>query len=693
METVSTMQRAIACYQSKDLAGAADACNAVLAQAPHHADARHVLGLIEFAKGNTATAIEHLRLAVAANPAAADFHVNLGQVFERAKRYDEALEAYRNAAQVEPARAAAHFRLGRLLGVLRRWPEAIPHLKTAARLDPRNARGWFSLGLSQYHSGDPAAAEASYRACLSIEPDDYPATLNLGAMLLQQGKVEAAVESLERARSLRPDQTEPLTNLGAAHLREGRIDAAVAILSQALTLPGGVDAVAGNLAGALTDQARHGDAMDILRRAIANDPSPADAAWHNYLFSMHYAPDYDPAFGAAEHKRWGTLVAGMVRRDPRPFAGPRDPEKKLTVGFVSPDFCAHPVATFLGPLFDGIDRSRFGIVALAQQTVRDETTARLQARTERWIEIQNMSDQAALDAARAVPVDILIDLAGHTSGNRLGIFARRAAPVQVTYLGYPATTGLGEIDYRLTDAWADPVGIAEAHYAERLYRLPQGFLCYRPPASAPAVVASPAAAKGFVTFGSFNNLAKLTDRTIADWATVLSRVPESRLVLKSRPLGDDGTRERIAARFAAHGIGAERLNLLGRLASAESHLAAYGQIDIALDTYPYNGTTTTCEALWMGVPVLTIAGRGHVSRVGVSLLRAIGMDELIAGTPSAYIERAVTLALDRARLAALRAALRPAMQQAPLMDAAAFCRKFETALRDMWRRWCAMPPA
>ncbi|MGE4013157.1 MAG: tetratricopeptide repeat protein, partial [Alphaproteobacteria bacterium] len=578
------MQRAIACYQSKDLAGAAEACNAVLALAPHHADARHVLGLVEFARGNTETAIEQLLLAVTANPTAADFHFNLGQVFERAKRYDEALAAYRRACEVEPARPTAHFRLGRLLGVLRQWREAIAPLMAAARLDPRNARIWFSLGLSQYHAGDPAAAEASYRTCLSVEPDDYPATLNLGVMLLQQGKVEAAIEMLERARALRPDQTEPLVNLGAAHLRAGRIDAAVKVLTLALPLPNGLDAVAGNLAGALTDQARHREAMELLHQAIANDPPPAEATWHNYLFSMHYAPDFDPALAAAEHKRWGAKVAAIVRRDARPFANTRDPEKRLVLGFVSPDFYTHPVATFIGPLFDGLDRNRFGIVGFAQQTVRDETTDRLMARADRWIEIQHLADQAAINAARALPVDVLIDLAGHTSGNRLGIFARRAAPVQATYLGYPGTTGLVEIDYRLTDAWADPVGVSEAYYSERLYRLPQGFLCYRPPAATPAVAPTPAASKGYVTFGSFNNLPKLTDRTIADWSNILRRVPGSRLVLKTRPLGDDGTRARIAARFAAQGIDAERLTLLGRLPSADSHLAAYGQIDIALDT-------------------------------------------------------------------------------------------------------------
>ncbi len=300
----------------------------------------------------------------------------------------------------------------------------------------------------------------------------------------------------------------------------------------------------------------------------------------------------------------------------------------------------------------------------------------------RWRAIHGWRDHEVAERVRRDGIDILVDLAGHTANNRLGVFAQRAAPVQISYLGYPDTTGLPTIDYRLTDAVADPDG-ADAGYAERLYRLPDGFLCYEPPADAPAVTARPGALRGTITFASFNNLAKVNDAVVDAWARILAGVPGSRLLLKNRALGDAGVRERCAGMFAARGIGPERLEMTGWTADQHSHLALYGEVDIALDTFPYNGTTTSCEALWMGVPVVTLAGDHHVGRVGRSLLGRIGLEALCAADPADYVDLAIRLAARPDKLDALRANLRPLMR-VRLCDALAFTRTLEAAYRAIY---------
>ena len=289
---------------------------------------------------------------------------------------------------------------------------------------------------------------------------------------------------------------------------------------------------------------------------------------------------------------------------------------------------------------------------------------------------------------QAAGVDILVDLAGHTAGNRMPLFSLRPAPVQVTYLGYPNTTGLSTMDYRITDAWADPPGQTEALHTEKLIRLDHGFLCYTPPEAAPEVDPSPHRKTGAVTFGSFNNMAKFNAGVASLWASVLKAVPGSRLIMKFKTLSDPEVRQTVIDAFAANGVSSDRLSLHGFLPSFADHFALYNRIDIGLDTTPYNGTTTTCEALWMGVPVLALAGRTHVARVGVSILTGLGLSELVAQSREDYVQMAAALARDCRRLDALRKGLRPRMQASPLMDGPGFARRVESAYRAMWRRWC-----
>jgi predicted O-linked N-acetylglucosamine transferase (SPINDLY family) len=366
-----------------------------------------------------------------------------------------------------------------------------------------------------------------------------------------------------------------------------------------------------------------------------------------------------------------------------------DPERRLRVGYVSPDFREHSVSAFLDPVIAGHDRRWFEVFCYAEVVRPDDTTARFRGLSDGWCSTLGMTDGAVAGRIRDDGIDILVDLAGHTAGNRLRVFAERPAPVQVTWLGYPNTTGLSAMDYRLSDAVADPAGEADALHSETLVRLANGFLCFAPPADAPEVGETPALATGQVTFGSFNNLAKVTPDVVEAWADILNRIPNSRLVLKSRPLADEKTRERYLEMFGAHGVDPGRVELCSWIASKSGHLGAYERLDIGLDPFPYNGTTTTCEALWMGVPVVTLGGDRHAGRVGASILARVGLAGLVAETKADYVEQAVALAGDLDRLSALRGGLRSRMEKSPLCDAGGFARDIEAAYREMWRRVCA----
>jgi predicted O-linked N-acetylglucosamine transferase (SPINDLY family) len=347
------------------------------------------------------------------------------------------------------------------------------------------------------------------------------------------------------------------------------------------------------------------------------------------------------------------------------------------------------VTYFLEPIIAHRDRGAFQMFAYSNNERSDEVTERLRAMCDGWRDIRALDDDQAAALIRQDRIDILIDLAGHTMGNRLGVFGRKPAPVQMTYLGYANTTGVRAIDYRITDSLSDPPGMTDAHYTEKLIRVSPPFLCYRPPDEASAVADPPMLTNGFVRFGSFNNASKIREETIALWSRVLAGVPNSRLVLKARALGDAGARRRIFSGFAAHGIDTARVELIEAGQSLVDHLDAYSTMDVALDTFPYNGTTTTCEAMWMGVPVVSRAGQTHVSRVGLSLLTSVGHAELATETDDAFVTTVVDLASNPHPLTDLRRVLREQVRTSPLCQAAGFRRRFELALREAWRIYCA----
>jgi predicted O-linked N-acetylglucosamine transferase (SPINDLY family) len=395
---------------------------------------------------------------------------------------------------------------------------------------------------------------------------------------------------------------------------------------------------------------------------------------------MNYHPSLTPKEKFEEHLRWAARHATFPLKPKPRRTGPR----RLKIGYVSADFYRHSVSSFIEPILAGHDRGRFEIFCYSDVLKPDETTARLQALPVNWRPITGIGQDRAAEIITNDEIDILVDLGGHTKRNRMLLFARKPSPIQATYLGYPNTTGLSQMDYRFTDAYADPAGESDRWHTEKLIRLPHGFLCYHaPPDDLVIATASRAQENRVITFASFNVLSKLTTVAISIWSRILAVVPRSRLILKNSSLFDPGVRQLIETAFAKNGISSDRLDLRPPTETLAEHLAVYRQADIALDTFPYNGTTTTCEALWMGVPVITWTGDTHAARVGSSILNQIGLPELIGASPEDYLRRAVELANDSARLTALRSRMRERMRRSSLLNPAQITADIEAAYHAM----------
>jgi predicted O-linked N-acetylglucosamine transferase (SPINDLY family) len=620
-------------------AEALEACRRVLSAEPGHVDALHLAGVAAQALGDAGGAAAYLARAV----------------------------------ELAPGEAVLHLHLGRTLLRLGRRQEAEGHLETAARQDPGDPEAPLHLGILRRDAGRPAEAEACFRRALALAPG-WPVALGfLGNLLAATGRPGEALPLLAAASEASPASPEPHHNLAKALDAAGRLSEAMDRYARALALrPDFVEART-NLSVLQAGTGLVAEGLAGFREALAQAPDrwPTRSA---YLYHLHHDPDLDPGALLAEHRRWSSAAP------PGPPA-PSPPGAVLRVGFSSPDFRRHSCAYFLEPLLANLDPARVEVFAYADLAARDEVTERIAARCARFLDTTALDDEALAARIREDRLDILVDLAGHTADNRLPVFARRAAPVQATWLGYPGTTGVEAMDFRFTDAVADPPG-AEAHHSERLLRLPV-FLCYGGDPAAPLPAAPPSAGRGTVTYGSFNNLPKLNDRTLRLWARVLAATPGSRLLLKGhRAFDDAGVRARTLARLEAAGIDPAAVELARLDPGYEAHLARYAGVDVALDPFPYHGTTTTCEALWMGVPVVVLEGDRHASRVGCSLLRAAGFPEWIAGDEDAYVALAARLAADEDGRVRLRRELRAAVAASPLCDGAAFARAFEAALRS-----------
>jgi len=567
-----------------------------------------------------------------------------------------------------------------------RFRESVLCCRRALRRQPESPGLLNNLGVALAQLGRLEEAERNLRRALRLKPDFAAAVNNLAAVCVKQKRLDEAAALLSEGLRRNGASVEALNNLATVLRMSGHLSEAARLLEAALAIRPDCAELWRNLATLTRDRGLAAEAVPQYRRAVELDPESA-VAGSGLLMCLNFLPDADPLAVYAEHRAWARRHADPLAAAIRPHSNTPAPDRSLQVGYLSPDFRRHPVAGFLKPVLAAHDRERFQITCYANVAHADQVTAEFKALGHRWRDVFGLTDPQLAELIRSDGIDILVELAGHTWDNRLLAVARKPAPVQVTWLGYPNTTGLRTVDYRITDAWADPPGTTDHLHSEQLVRLPCGFSCWGPPAEAPEPSPPPAATRGAVSFGSFNFAPKITPQVIEVWAEILRRTPGARLLLKYTGLNDEGVRRATWERFERSGVSADRILLLGSTRSWREHLAQYAEVDIALDPFPYNGTTTTCEALWMGVPVVTLAGRTHAARVGVSLLNNVGLPELIADSPERYVALAVELAGDAERLARLRADLRPRMARAPLTNAALFTRTLEEAYRTMWRRW------
>ena len=522
-------------------------------------------------------------------------------------------------------------------------------------------------------------------ALLLAETAEVPTLLELAGLYHRARCFEPAEEAYQRILT-ETEHPLALINLGHLYHFTGRLDSAIAMRRRALALSPQDAGLRRDLGCSLMFVGDKREGISLLREA-ALSTTDMDVA-STYLFRLHHDDSLDCQVLFERHREWARRFAPVrPRRFPiRPNATSKRP---LRIGYLSPDFRTHPVAFFFESLLDGHDSGAVEVYGYGDVACPDETTERMQPKFKRYHSIQGLDDQTVVRQIERDGIDILVDLAGHTGGHRLGVFAWKPAPIQVTYCGYPDTTGMTQIDYRLVDALSTPLALQRYH-TETLVHLPETFLCYRPSELAPPVTAPPREDRGYVTFGVFNNTSKVNDPLIRTWAELLRSIPASKLLFKSRAGDDERVCARFLEKFKAQGIPPARIQFAGQVALV-AYYRQLAQVDIVLDTFPYHGTTTTCDALWMGVPVLTRLGLHHASRVGLSLLSQVGMDFCVARTEQEYIDKAGAIARDKVSLAKIRRTLRARMEASPLCRPRRFAAHVEAAYREMWSTYCKGP--
>lgn len=641
---------AIKYYQSGVDDQAQTLVDEILAEPNPPLDAINLAATLAFERRDLESAVSYCNQILAATPR--DAHVLLlkGRALSDLNQQEEALVCLERAVTTDPNMAAGHYNLGWIRQRAGDAPGAVQAYRTAvAKQDPYPV-AWNNLGLALEQLGDCEGAVDAFRTAVEQFPQFSPAHNNLGAALAAAGRYRTAAESYVAALESDPENVDARTNFGVALLEQGEIERAMNAFRDVLDLKPG-----------------HAPAQD------------------NLLYAEMYRSD-DAAGVVARHTSAGEalkaqFMAGEIVKNP-------DPNRALRVGFLSPDFRRHSVSFFALPLIEHLDVELLEPVLFSDVALPDAVTERYRNAASEWYDVAGQADDVVADIIRQSHVDVLIDLAGRTTGNRVSVLATRVAPIQITGIGYPGPIGIAAMDYWLCDAITNPSGEGDVMDHDRPLRMDRGFHIFAPLGHAPPVSPLPAASQDSITFGSFNKLAKISDETIALWASVLSAIPSSRLLLKAQALTEVETAAGVKARFVAHGVEEGRVECRGWAAEDRDHLALYQHVDIALDTFPYNGTTTTCEALWMGVPVLSLCGESHAARVGASLLTSAGLLDWIAASPEQFVAKAVARADDIAALTDLRSSLRATLADSVLCDGPDAVRSFEKAIRQAWQTLC-----
>lgn len=652
---------------------------------PDYIEAHNNLGNALRDAGKLDEAVRSYRRAIAIRADFADAHGNLGNALADCNELDSALESYRRALALNPDFVDAHRNLGDALRKLGRLDDAAASYAKALALNPDFAEAHNNLGVTLKDRGRLPEAIASFRRALAIRPNYLEAHNNLGNAFRDEAALDEALASYRRALAIKPDYVEAFNNLGMTLTDKAEFDEAIESFAQALALKPDFAEAHGNLANVLKHQGRLEEALESYERVVALKPDFADA-YSNLLLTQHYSDRISSAGLFAAARGYGDRFASISAAEAS-FPNDRAPKRRLRIGYVSGDFQQHPVGFLLAHVLEAHDHAGFEIFCYANSATVDDVTKRLKRSADHWRDIVGLSDADCVAMIQRDGIDILIDLSGHSAKHRLPLFALRPAPVQASWLGYFGTTGLPAMDYCLMDDAAAPPG-DERWFTEAIVRLPYGRFCYAPPTYAPDPVDPPSLRRGYVTFGSFNNIAKIGAGVVKLWAEVLHDAPGSRLLLKWKSFGNERVRQNFASAFQAAGVAPERLELRGFSPHAEM-LAQYSDIDVALDPLPFGGGLTSCEALWMGVPVVTLPGDRPASRQTVGFLDLVGLSDCAARSPAEYVRCAADLAADPDRLTVLRHSLRARMTKSPLCDGALFTPTLEAAFRAMWRRWCA----
>lgn len=665
---------------------------------PHVGQYHANLGaMLKGAPDSTAEREACYRRAIALEPQAASYHANLAAVLTEAGRFEEAEAAAREALALDGRRAESWHNLGGALQGQQRWQEAAEAFETALGCNASLYTSALSAGQCRHQLSDWPRATGHYQQACQIRPADLPANDQghllhaLGQCLTGLFRWSEATEQLQRALQYLPGDLEVLTDLGNALQADGRHNEALACYRQVVAAapqkPGGWC----NLGTVAQARGEYGEAIRCYLAALDRDPGLA-IVWGNLGACLTYSPQHSPADVLRTFQKFDELVARPLFNK-RYFLNDRNPDRPLRVGYVSPDFRKHPVAYFALPLLEGHHPEEVLSVCYYNHAQYDEWTRQMQAAANEWVPCAGLSDEELAQRILEDRIDILVDLTGHTHNNRLLAFARKPAPLQVTWMGYVTTTGMGTMDWRITHADADPEGM-EAFYSEKLWRLSGTMWCYRPLPGMPEVAPPPFKKKGYITFGSFNRYSKNSPNVLEAWGNILSQVPDSRLVIC---VPEGKIRQDMLDFFAERGVAPERILPFNKLDHG-AFWQLHGEVDVALDPFPFGGGTTTCESLWLGVPVVTCTGLTggnfaprFASRMGYAFLNNLGLAELAAETVADYVQIAVALAHDAGRLADLRCALRPRMASAPLTDEARFVKEMEEAYRQMWRSWCMLP--
>ena len=559
------------------------------------------------------------------------------------------------------------------------------------KLQPSHILAHYNLGIANQTMGNYSSAEENYRTTLRLNPTMRAAVVSLGQVVMNQGRAGEAIKLYDMilGEAEGSDMLVKLKaniNLGLALCMLKKFsEAEVACKNALLIKPDSTDAL-NNLGRVLKEQGDLKGASEAHRKVVNLDPGSV-VAHSNLLLDLNYLVGIDKHEVFVEHGLWAQQHADFSLTD-KYYGNDIRADKRLRIGYVSPDFRAHSVMLFISGLIEKHDRNHVEVFCYSNTKKIDAWTAHIKNVTDHWCDINMMTDDTFVETVVSDKIDILVDLSGHTADNRLTAFAKKPAPIQVTWLGYPNTTGLSVMDYRITDSWADPEGVSDSLCTESLVRLPHGFLNYQPLLDSPLVNSLPMRKFGYITFGCFNNSAKVNDDVIKVWCRLLQELPESRLLLKSPQFSDSPIKKKYLSKFESAGIDLKRIEIYGRIDSTIDHLSLYHKVDVALDPFPYNGTTTTCEALWMGVPVVVLEGNTHAGRVGVSILNNINMPELIAQTYDEYINICTQLAVNLDHLSNVRVGLRERMNASPLLDTECFTTCIEAAYRTMWVDYC-----